>query len=161
MSDTIHIVSDVSKEERYAQLYPQLKALLHGETDLVANLSNTSAVLKQSFKFLWVGFYLVKDNELVLGPFQGEIACTRIGFGKGVYGTAWQKEQTIIVSNVDEFVGHIACSSRSKSEIVIPIMKADKVVAVLDIDSDKLDDFSSTDQIELEKIVELLIPFFE
>ena len=161
MSDTIHIVSDVSKEERYAQLYPQLKALLHGETDLVANLSNTSAVLKQSFKFLWEGFYLVKDNELVLGPFQGEIACTRIGFGKGVRGTAWKNRETVIVPNVDEFPGHIACSSLSRSEIVIPIMKAEKVVAVLDIDSDKLNDFDGTDRVWSEKMVELLTPFFE
>jgi len=144
----------------YTNLLAQIKALHTGENDLTANLANTATVLKQAFDFLWVGFYLVKDNELVLEPFQGEIACTRIGFGKGVCGLAWKEKQTVIVPDVDKFAGHIACSSQSKSEIVVPIIKANKVVAVLDIDSHKLANFDEIDRVELEKIVQLLIPFF-
>ena len=140
----------------YRQLLPQLKALVEGESSLIANLANVAAALRQTFGFFWVGFYLVDDNELVLGPFQGDVACTRIGFGKGVCGTAWEKAETIIVPDVDAFPGHIACSSQSRSEIVVPIKKSGKVVAVLDVDSTLLDDFDETDQRGLESIANLL-----
>ena len=145
-----------SKEEKYRELLPQLYALISTETDLIANLANVAAALKQTFGFFWVGFYRVIDNQLVLAPFQGPIACTRIKYGKGVCGTAWKEARTIIVPDVDAFPGHIACSSASRSEIVVPVIWEDKVIAVLDIDSDKLDSFNETDQIFLEKIVELL-----
>ena len=150
------IISSDNKAEMYRQLLPQLKALVEGESSLIANLANVAAALRQTFGFFWVGFYLVDGNELALGPFQGDVACTRIGFGKGVCGTAWEKAETIIVPDVDAFPGHIACSSQSRSEIVVPIKKSGKVVAVLDVDSTLLDDFDETDQRGLESIANLL-----
>ena len=150
------IIGTGNKEEKYRELLPQLHALVSTETDLIANLANVAAALKQTFGFFWVGFYRVIDNQLVLAPFQGPIACTRIKYGKGVCGTAWKEARTIIVPDVDAFPGHIACSSASRSEIVVPVIWEDKVIAVLDIDSDQPDSFDETDQIFLEKIVELL-----
>lgn len=144
------------KEARYAELYPQLKALLEGETDSIANMANMAGELHTTFQFWWTGFYRVIEDKLVLGPFQGPTACTRIRYGKGVCGTAWEKQQTMVVPDVEAFAGHIACSSASKSEIVVPILKEDKVVAVLDIDSDELDTFDQVDAKWLEKIVRLL-----
>jgi L-methionine (R)-S-oxide reductase len=139
------------RKQRYTELHPQWKALLDGEKDEIACFANTAAAITEAFGFFWVGFYRVVANELLLGPFQGPIACTRIKKGKGVCGAAWIKNETIVVANVDEFPGHIACSSASKSEIVIPIRnKQGDVVAVLDIDSDKLDDFKMDDQHQLE-----------
>src|SRR5215213_1354929 len=145
-----------SKKEQYESIVLQIKGLTEGETDLVANLANTAAALKEQFNWLWVGFYLVKDNELVLGPFQGPIACTRIKKGKGVCGTSWAKAKTIIVPDVEKFPGHITCSSLSKSEIVVPIIRKNEVMGVLDIDSEELGIFDETDQIYLEQIVELI-----
>jgi len=144
------------KEKKYEVLLPQLASLLEGETDLVANMANMAAALKQTFDFLWVGFYTVKDDMLVLSPFQGPIACTRIKYGRGVCGTAWKEAHTLIVPEADQFPAHIACSSASKSEIVIPIIKEGKVIAVLDIDSDTLNTFDETDALFLEKICSLL-----
>ena len=139
------------------EIAPQIESLISGETDLVANLANVAAVLKEAFGFFWVGFYLRKDDELVLGPFQGPLACTRIGFGEGICGHAYSTRETVIVPNVDEFPGHIACSSDSKSEIVVPIFDGSgAVIGVLDVDSDRLDDFSDTDRIGLERIVRIL-----
>lgn len=146
-----------SKEEKYQALIPQIKALISGEDDEIANLANVAAALKQSFGFFWVGFYLVKQNELVLGPFQGPIACTRIQLGRGVCGTAWQNKTTIIVPNVDEFPGHIACSSDSKSEIVLPLIKNNEVIGVLDVDSNLLNDFDHIDEHYLTQICECLV----
>lgn len=146
-----------SKEEKYQVLIPQIKALISGEEDGIANLANVAAALKQSFGFFWVGFYLVKQNELVLGPFQGPIACTRIQIGRGVCGTAWQNKTTIIVPNVDEFPGHIACSSDSKSEIVLPLIKNNEVIGVLDVDSNLLNDFDHIDEHYLTQICECLV----
>ena len=141
------IFSSDSKEVKYKELIPQIQALLSGEINQIANLSNASSALKMAFDFFWVGFYLVdSENELVLGPFQGPIACTRIRKGKGVCGTSWAEEKTILVPNVEEFPGHIACSSASKSEIVVPLIKNNKVVAVLDVDSDQLNEFDQTDE---------------
>lgn len=146
-----------TKEEKYIEILPQIKALVETENDIVANLANVCAALKFSFDFFWVGFYLVKNNQLVLGPFQGPIACTRINFGKGVCGTAWQKKEIIIVDDVDDFPGHIACSSLSKSEIVLPIFdNQNNVIGVLDVDSDKLNSFDQTDAINLNKIINLV-----
>jgi GAF domain-containing protein len=150
----------LSKQEQYAALLPQVEALLHGEPNLMANAANMVAALKQAFNFFWVGFYFVDGDELVLGPFQGPVACTRINYGKGVCGAAWQQAKTIVVPNVDEFPGHIACSSLSKSEIVVPVIIDGKVVAVLDVDSDALNDFDATDADYLEKTVQFLIPSF-
>ncbi len=149
------------KAEQYISLLPQIKALIEGEEDLIANLANISAALKQQFNWLWVGFYLVKNNELVLGPFQGPIACTRIRYGKGVCGTSWHESKTLIVPDIEKFPGHIACSSLSRSEIVIPVICYEKVVAVLDVDCELLNQFDETDKIYLEKIVELIKPFSE
>jgi GAF domain-containing protein len=150
-------ISEGSREEKYKSILPQLEALVAGETDIVANCANVSAALKQTFDFFWVGFYFVKNQEeLVLGPFQGEIACTRIGLGKGVCGTAWEKNQTLIVDDVDEFPGHIACSSASRSEIVIPINRKEVVIGVLDVDSSELADFTEVDKIYLEKVALLI-----
>jgi GAF domain-containing protein len=141
------IFSSDSKEVKYKELIPQIQALLSGENNQIANLSNASSALKMAFDFFWVGFYMVdSENELVLGPFQGPIACTRIRKGKGVCGTSWLEEKTILVPNVEEFPGHIACSSASKSEIVVPLIKNNKVVAVLDVDSDQLNDFDQIDE---------------
>lgn len=145
-----------TKAEKYASLIPQIKALVGGETDTIANLANVAAALKQSFDFFWVGFYLLKENELVLGPFQGPIACTRIQKGKGVCGTSWANAETIIVADVDVFPGHIACSSLSKSEIVVPLIKNGNVIGVLDVDSDQLNDFDTTDELYLTELCQYL-----
>ena len=155
MSEDLQIIKG-SKQEQYESLLPQIAGLLNGENDLVANLANLCAALHEQFNWLWVGFYLVKGEELVLGPFQGPVACTRIRKGKGVCGTSWQKASTLIVPDVEKFPGHIACSSRSRSEIVIPWMDDHKVIGVLDVDSTDLDAFDETDQRYLEKILSLL-----
>lgn len=148
------IIDKRGKKEMYATLLPQIKALVEGESNRVANLANVAAALKQTFGFFWVGFYLVEDGELVLGPFQGPIACTRIRYGRGVCGTAWKEGKTLVVPDVDKFPGHIACSSASRSEIVVPIYNKEKeVVGVLDIDSDRLAEFDETDREWLERIV--------
>lgn len=142
-----------SKEEQYQNLVPQIKALLTGEDDFIANLANIAAALKEQFNFFWVGFYLVKNNQLVLGPFQGPVACTRIAYNRGVCGTSWAQKETLIVPNVDEFPGHIACSSLSKSEIVIPIFKGDEVIGILDVDSSELNSFDEIDAKYLKEIL--------
>lgn len=149
-------ISTGSKAEQYLSLIPQATALMHGESDLVANLANLAAALREQFGWFWVGFYLVKDGELVIGPFQGPVACTRIRKGKGVCGAAWENEETIIVPDVDKFPGHIACSSRSKSEIVVPVVREHMVMGVLDADSDQYNHFDFTDKRYLEEIVELI-----
>ena len=146
-------ITEGSKEDQYLSLIPQIQGLLTGEDDLVANLANISAALKEQFNWLWVGFYIVKSNELVLGPFQGPVACTRIQKGRGVCGTSWQQMQTLIVPDVEKFPGHIACSSISKSEIVVPVIRNNEVVAVLDIDSKDLDVFDESDKKYLEQII--------
>ena len=152
MAEDLYI-SDGSKEEKYEMLLKQIKGLIEGESNLVANLANVSAALKETFNFFWVGFYLVDGEELVLGPFQGPIACTRIRKGKGVCGTAWSEEQTIVVPDVDAFPGHIACSSLSRSEIVVPLIDHEnKVWGVLDIDSEQLNTFDDTDARFLEEL---------
>ena len=156
MAEDLHIITSTNKAEQYQSLIPQIEALLTGEVDLVANLANVCAALKEQFKWFWVGFYLVKNSELVLGPFQGPVACTRIGLGKGVCGSAWQQQQTLVVPDVDAFPGHIACSSLSKSEIVVPVFSGGEVVAVFDVDSEELDQFDQTDALYLEQIVKLL-----
>ncbi|WP_018615169.1 GAF domain-containing protein [Segetibacter koreensis] len=155
MSEDLHVVEG-SKTEQYRGLIPQIKGLLTGESDLIANLANVTAALKEQFQWLWVGFYLVKEDELVLGPFQGPIACTRIKRGRGVCGTSWQQKKTVIVPDVEKFPGHIACSGLSKSEIVVPVIQKDAVVAVLDVDSERYDLFDTTDQKYLEQIVDLI-----
>lgn len=148
-----------TKKEQYEILIPQIKALLDGEPDLVANLANVAAALKEQFKWFWVGFYLVKGDELVLAPFQGPIACTRIKKGRGVCGSSWAQAKTLIVPDVEKFPGHIACSSLSKSEIVVPVLRQNAVVAVLDVDSDAYDQFDEIDQVYLEKIVSIIPGF--
>ena len=153
---TVHIPSTATKEERYIALLPLIKALLDHERDIIANMANVTAALKEVFNFWWVGFYKVKGKMLVLGPFQGPVACTRIAYGKGVCGTAWATGEVQIVPDVELFPGHIACSARSKSEIVLPVKKNGKVVAVLDIDSEHLHTFDETDRRYLEEIVHLL-----
>ena len=155
MAEDLKIIS-AGKETQYQSIIPQIEALLAGESDLIANLANVSAALKEQFKFLWVGFYLVRNSELVLGPFQGPVACTRIALGKGVCGSAWQQKEALIVPDVDVFPGHIACSSASKSEIVIPIIRQGEVVAVLDVDSDELDQFDWVDEKYLTEITGLI-----
>lgn len=155
MAEDLHI-STGTKETQYKEIIPQIAALLEGETDLIANLANISAALKEQFGWLWVGFYLVKEGELVLGPFQGPVACTRIKKGRGVCGTAWAENRTILVPDVDAFPGHIACSSSSKSEIVIPVRRGQQIIGIFDIDSAKLDDFDVLDQEYLEQIVALI-----
>ncbi|MDR1952513.1 MAG: GAF domain-containing protein [Elusimicrobiota bacterium] len=155
MSESL-IISTVSKKEKYEELLPQIESLIDSEDDLIAKMAIVAAALRQTFNFFWAGFYRVKGKELVLSPFQGDIACLRIGFAKGVCGTAWKERKTIIVPNVDEFPGHIACSNLSKSEIVIPVFCGDKIIAVLDIDSDSLNSFDETDRRYLEKIVSLI-----
>ncbi|MFZ4770020.1 MAG: GAF domain-containing protein [Ferruginibacter sp.] len=152
MAEDLQIIEG-SKAEQYQTLLPQIKALLEGEPDLIANLANISAALKEQFGWLWIGFYLVKNNELVLGPFQGPVACTRIKKGRGVCGTSWAEAKTMIVPDVEKFPGHIACSSLSRSEIVVPIILNDEVVAVLDADSEALDTYDETDQQYLEEIL--------
>lgn len=146
------IIAKGSKAEKYTQLLPQIKALIEGEKNAIANLANVCAALKSTFDFFWVGFYLVENEQLVLGPFQGPIACTRINFGKGVCGAAWKEEKTLLVPDVELFPGHIACSSDSKSEIVVPLFNNGKVVAVLDVDSDQLNDFDEIDQTFLTEL---------
>lgn len=155
MAEALHI-STGNKQEQYETLYSQVQSLIGGETDLIANMGNITAALKQTFDFFWVGFYMVKEGMLVLSPFQGPIACTRIKYGKGVCGTAWQEAKTVIVPDVEKFPGHIACSSASKSEIVVPILQDGEVVGVLDIDSDSLNSFNEIDALYLEKICCLL-----
>jgi GAF domain-containing protein len=150
------LITKGTKEEQYASLLPQIKALLEGEPDLIANLANITGALKEQFNWLWVGFYLVKNDELVLGPFQGPVACTRIKKGRGVCGTSWAKAQTLIVPDVEKFPGHIACSSLSRSEIVVPIIRNNKVLGVLDADSIELNQYDETDKKWLEQIVDLL-----
>jgi GAF domain-containing protein len=145
-----------SKEEQYINLLPQIIGLLDGETDLVANLANIAGALKEQFGFFWVGFYLVKGEELVLGPFQGPVACTRIKKGRGVCGTAWEKAETIIVPDVEQFPGHIACSSLSKSEIVLPLIHLKNIVGVLDVDSEELNSFDHVDAKYLQEIIDLI-----
>ncbi|MBB3186581.1 GAF domain-containing protein [Microbacter margulisiae] len=156
MAETLQILQNVDKEEQYLSLLPQLGALVEYEDDLIANFANIASALKETFQFFWVGFYRVVNNVLILGPFQGPIACTRIAFGKGVCGKAWQQAASIIVPDVDQFPGHIACSSLSKSEIVIPLIINNIVIAILDIDSTKLNDFDEIDRYYLDKIVNLL-----
>lgn len=155
MADDLNIISG-NKTEQYQSLIPQITGLLVGETDLVANLANVAAALKEQFGWLWVGFYVVKNNELVVGPFQGPVACTRIQKGKGVCGTSWAESRTIIVPDVEKFPGHITCSSLSKSEIVVPVIRNNEIVAVLDVDSEDLDQFDIIDQRYLEEIVNLI-----
>lgn len=156
MAEQLIIEAKSTKAEKYQQLLPQIEALVSGETDFVANMANIAAALRQTMNFFWVGFYLVKENELVLGPFQGPVACTRIGFGKGVCGTSWKDAKNVIVPNVEEFPGHIACSSDSKSEIVLPVIKNGKVIAVLDVDSDRLNDFDAIDERYLSQLTKLI-----
>jgi L-methionine (R)-S-oxide reductase len=156
MAEDLSINTSTNKAEQYQSLIPQIEALLYGEPDLVANQANVCAALKEQFNWFWVGFYLVKNGELVLGPFQGPVACTRIGKGKGVCGAAWAQAQTLIVPDVDAFPGHIACSSLSKSEIVVPLLGEIGVVAVLDVDASELDQFDETDKLYLEQIVKLI-----
>jgi GAF domain-containing protein len=146
----------MSKTGKYQEIYKQIESVVGGETDQIANMANTAALLHEAFGFWWTGFYIVKGGQLVLGPFQGPVACTRIGFGKGVCGTSWSRRETIVVPNVHEFPGHIACSSLSQSEIVIPMFRDNEVYAVLDIDSKELSTFDETDKDWLEKIVRLL-----
>ena len=155
MAEDLNIITG-NKSQQYQSLIPQIKGLLEGEPDLVANLANVCAALKEQFGWLWVGFYLVKENELVLGPFQGPVACTRIKKGKGVCGTSWAEARSLIVPDVEKFPGHIACSSLSKSEIVVPVIRNNEVVAVLDVDSIDLAQFDITDQEFLEVIVGFL-----
>ena len=153
MNENIHITA-TNKKDKYGELLPQIKALVETETDPIANMANVCAALKYGLNFFWVGFYFVKGNELVLGPFQGPVACTRIQLGKGVCGTAWQKAEAIIVPDVDAFPGHIACSALSKSEIVIPVFNSNnEVIAVLDIDSDELNTFDSIDENNLKQVL--------
>jgi L-methionine (R)-S-oxide reductase len=159
MAEDLLISKNTGKEEQYQSLIPQLAALLEGETDLVANLANISAALKEQFGWFWVGFYLVKGDELVLGPFQGPVACTRIRKGKGVCGTSWEKAEVVIVPDVDEFPGHIACASASKSEIVLPLFRGGEVIGVLDVDSERLAHFDDIDAAYLKEIVSLIRNF--
>lgn len=155
MAEDLQIITG-SKQEIYESLIPQIKGLLEGEPDQVANLANVAAALKEQFGWFWVGFYLVKNDQLVLGPFQGPVACTRIRKGRGVCGSSWEQQKTLIVPDVEKFPGHIACSSLSKSEIVVPLFKDGEVYGVLDVDSDTYDSFNETDQKYLEQIVGLL-----
>ena len=155
MAEDLAIITG-DKTEQYQSLIPQIRGLLEGENDVVANMANVVAALKEQFGWLWVGFYVVKSDELVLAPFQGPVACTRIKKGRGVCGSSWDQAKTLIVPDVEKFTGHIACSSLSKSEIVIPVIRNNKVMAVLDVDSEKYDQFDITDQQYLEEIVSLL-----
>ena len=146
----------MSKENKYQEIFKQIESVVSGETDQIANMANTAALLHEAFGFWWTGFYIVKENQLVLGPFQGPVACTRIGFGKGVCGAAWERRETIVVPDVHQFPGHIACSSLSQSEIVVPMFRGEDVYAVLDIDSKELSTFDETDRVWLERIVGFL-----
>ncbi|MCO5935036.1 GAF domain-containing protein [Mucilaginibacter sp. RB4R14] len=156
MAEDLQITVSANKEEQYQTLIPQIAALLEGETDLVANLANIAAALKEQFKWFWVGFYLVKQDELVLGPFQGPVACTRIAKGRGVCGTSWAKAETLIVPDVEEFPGHIACSSLSRSEMVLPLIHRGEVIGVLDVDSSALNEFDETDAKYLNEVISLI-----
>jgi L-methionine (R)-S-oxide reductase len=156
MAEELIISSNLNKEQKYLALLPQIKALVTGENNLTANLANISAALKQTFNWWWVGFYWIENNELVLGPFQGPIACTRITKGKGVCGTSWLNQHTIVVPDVEKFSGHIACSAASKSEIVVPIIKNDVVIGVLDCDSEHLNHYDETDRIYLEQLSQII-----
>ena len=151
--------SDLGRKEKYKNLIPQIESILENETDLIANMSNIASILKFTFDFLWVGFYIVKQEQLVLGPFQGPVACTRIEEGKGVCGTVWQNKTSMIVPDVSKFPGHIACSPESKSEIVIPGISKKKVIFVLDIDSSALNTFNETDRENLENIIGILLKY--
>lgn len=155
MAEELHIAQG-SKEEKYALLYKQVASLVESESDSIANMANVAAMIHETFRFWWTGFYRVVGEQLVLGPFQGPLACSRIAYGRGVCGTAWKEARTQVVPDVEQFPGHIACSSASKSEIVVPLFKDGKVVAVLDIDSEQLATFDETDKQWLERIVELL-----
>lgn len=155
MSEDLIIING-DKKEQYESLLPQIKALISAETDGIANMANVAAALKEQFNWLWVGFYLVKNNELIVGPFQGPVACTRIQKGKGVCGSSWSQAKTIIVPDVQKFEGHIACSSRSQSEIVVPLIKSNEVVGVLDADAEDFNIFDETDAFYLEHIAQLL-----
>ncbi len=157
MAETLALTGSANRNVIYDEIVPQIESLISDEPDLIANLANVAAVLKEAFGFFWVGFYLVRDGQLVLAPFQGPLACTRIKFGEGVCGHAFEKRETVIVPDVDQFPGHIACSSLSKSEIVVPIFTSDgQVAGVLDVDSDKLNDFSQVDARGLERVTGLL-----
>ena len=151
------IIKKGTKEEQYLELIPQIAGLLEGEPDLIANLANITAALREQFGWLWIGFYIVKNYELVLGPFQGPIACTRIKKGKGVCGTAWEQMKTVIVEDVDQFPGHITCSTLSKSEIVVPIIRNREVVAILDVDHSLYASFDKTDELFLTEIIDLIV----
>ena len=155
MAEDLEIISG-NKTSQYESIIPQIKGLLEGENDLIANMANIAAALKEQFNWWWIGFYLVKENELVLGPFQGPVACTRIRKGRGVCGSSWEKGETLIVDDVEKFPGHIACSSISRSEIVVPLIKEGEVWAVLDADSEHLSHYDETDRIFLEEIVGLI-----
>jgi len=157
MSENIVVPQTQNKEEKYISLLPQIRALISGEPDLIANLSNTAAALKETFNFFWVGFYIVKDQQLVLGPFQGPVACTRISRGKGVCGTSWETAESIIVPDVEQFPGHISCNAASRSEIVIPAKTGGEVTFILDVDSDKLNDFNSIDKKYLEELILVIL----
>ena len=156
MAEDLIISTSTNKAERYATLLPQLNALVEGERDLIANLANLAAALKETINPFWVGFYIVKGDELVLGPFQGPVACTRIGFGKGVCGAAWKEKRTIIVPDVTNFPGHIACNSASQSEIVLPVMKDGEVTMVLDVDSAQLNAFDEVDRRAVSEVVAII-----
>jgi L-methionine (R)-S-oxide reductase len=156
MAEDLTLSRSTDKKERYQTLIAQLEALVAGEKDLIANLSNIAAGLRQTMDFFWVGFYLVKEGQLVLGPFQGPVACTRIDFGKGVCGAAWKDKRTILVPDVDAFPGHIACSSASRSEIVLPAFKNNEVALVLDADSDRLNAFDDTDSEGLSQVIKII-----
>jgi L-methionine (R)-S-oxide reductase len=156
MAEDLKIDRKISKSEQYQAIIPQIEALLAGEHDLIANLANVCAALKEQFNWFWVGFYLVKEDELVLGPFQGPVACTRIKKGRGVCGASWEQEKVLIVPNVDEFPGHIACSSLSKSEIVLPLIVNEKIFGVLDVDSEELNKFDEIDHVYLAQILSIL-----
>ena len=156
MAEDLTIIQTTNKAAQYQSLIPQIEALIAGEDDLVANLANIGAALKEQFNWFWVGFYILKNDELVLGPFQGPVACTRIAKGKGVCGVAWEQASTLIVADVDEFPGHIACSSLSRSEIVVPLFHNGEVAGVLDVDSEHLAHFDATDKAFLELLVKLV-----
>lgn len=156
MAEDLSIVTSVSKEDQYLSLIPQIKGLITGETDQIANLANIAAALKEQFNWFWVGFYLVKGEELVLGPFQGPVACTRIKKGRGVCGSSWEKSEVLIVPDVDEFPGHIACATASRSEIVLPLYNSTEIIGVLDVDSEHLSYFDEVDAKYLEQVLELL-----
>ena len=161
MAEELIIAASADKKEKYETLLPQVEAMVNDEKDIIANLANIAAAVRQTMGFFWVGFYLVKEKQLVLGPFQGPVACTRINFGKGVCGTSWKERKTIVVPDVDAFPGHIACNSASRSEIVLPAFKNNEVALVLDVDSDKLNDFDQTDQHALEKLMRIIERFLQ